>query len=238
MKFITKNAEPAILRRFREDQTLTEAEKNYSALGSYPADEMPKAQQIIKQSLLEEQGFICAYCMKRVETVRIEHWYPQNCEIDPEKGKKLSIEYPNFLGVCMGYIYIDHDNKSDPHCEANRGNILLTVDPQNQNTVSKIQFTEIGSIFSTHEQINKDLDITLNLNVGILKEKREKVWKGIENAVLIKIKRNPKINVLREELAKFKEKEDGKYREYCQVAIYYLQKELRKEERNTNKFHH
>ena len=61
-------------------------------------NELPKA--AIRQSLLEEQGGLCAYCMRRIEnnghSTRIEHWYPLSAD------KERALDYGNMLAVCHG----------------------------------------------------------------------------------------------------------------------------------------
>lgn len=56
------------------------------------------AKDDIKQALLLEQGYICAYCMRRIkkEKMTIEHYIPQAAD------EGLALEYHNMLGVCMG----------------------------------------------------------------------------------------------------------------------------------------
>lgn len=59
-------------------------------------DLLPK--QDIRQALLDEQYFLCAYCMRRIENeelhMNIEHWSPLS------KDKDNALNYRNFLAVC------------------------------------------------------------------------------------------------------------------------------------------
>ncbi len=232
MKFIDKekdNEATLILRQFKEDKNLSENEKIYPGLGSYSFNGSEKAKKIIENALYREQGGICAYCMRKLKAVRIEHWYPQNCKIDPIKGKLLSIEYANFLGVCSGYIYdkgVDGKAvKSETFCEGTpRGNTLLTVNPTNENIINQLIFTETGVISCLDDSIDKDLKTTLNLNVGLLKNFRKNEWAAVVMSISIKSKSKKKLDVLKAELAIYETKTDGVFREYCQVAIYYLKK--------------
>lgn len=49
----------------------------------------------IRDKLLKEQGHLCAYCMCRIykDTMKIEHWYPENRLTDQE-----CLDYSNMLG--------------------------------------------------------------------------------------------------------------------------------------------
>jgi|JI10StandDraft_1071094.scaffolds.fasta_scaffold70690_2 hypothetical protein len=232
MKYIEKNSEPEILKRFREDTTLNEDEKkSYNALGSYRIDGGETAKRIIEKSLLDEQGHICAYCMKSLDkSMRIEHWYPQRSPINPEQGKILSTVYSNFLGVCLNYKHLD-DPKIELHCEAKRGNTILTINPTDKGIMEKIAFTEKGFLlFKEDEIIQNDISITLNLNIELLKLERENIWKGVEKLIIIKSKTNSRIQVLKDLLHKYEIKKDGRFQPYCQVVIYFLKKAITKEE--------
>lgn len=61
-------------------------------------DLLPKEE--IRQSLLEEQHYLCAYCMKRIKNdglhTTIEHWEPLSV------NKDKALEYDNMLAVCDG----------------------------------------------------------------------------------------------------------------------------------------
>jgi hypothetical protein len=241
MKHIVKNNEPRILAKLKAEIP----NAVYADLGSYPPDEPNrelKADKIIEKSLLEEQGYICAYCMKKVDYIRIEHWYPQNSEEDLQKGQSLQLDYNNFLGVCTGYVYFSADERSEPHCEKARGNIILTISPLHINSVTQIKYTALGLIYSENSIFNNDLDKTLQLNVDILKISRKKAWEGVKIILNNKAKNKSKISVLTEQLEKWRNKKvdnnDGiaKFREYCQVVIYFLEKELKKEQKK-NRLH-
>ena len=63
--------------------------------------------QIILEHLLEEQGHLCAYCMRRIPETRklpagvsgatIEHWFPRNPESKEDHGQGL--DYKNMLRI-------------------------------------------------------------------------------------------------------------------------------------------
>jgi uncharacterized protein (TIGR02646 family) len=55
--------------------------------------------EIVHQSLLTEQGYICCYCQRRINlnNSHIEHFKPKDESCYPE----LSLEYTNFLASCQ-----------------------------------------------------------------------------------------------------------------------------------------
>ena len=84
MILIKKNSEP---------RSLTEYKKTVnSSFDNLPSN----VKNDIRESLLKEQGYICAYCMKRIESsdVKIEHYKARNSENE--------LDYKNLLAVCKG----------------------------------------------------------------------------------------------------------------------------------------
>ena len=88
---------------------LTKASKNHI---NY--DDLEKTD--IQESLLEEQGALCAYCMCRIDkdNMKIEHWNPQSI------APNLSLDYQNMLGVCKGG---EGNSKKFQHCDTKKGTL-------------------------------------------------------------------------------------------------------------------
>ena len=61
-------------------------------------DQLPK--EVIRERLLEEQHYLCAYCMRRIKNdgrnTTIEHWYPlsKDKERALDYGKKKDLSEP------------------------------------------------------------------------------------------------------------------------------------------------
>lgn len=176
MLLIYKGKEPAALTEYRAGKW-NPVEKQ-SIQPTY--DDMPtEIKDRIREKLLNEQGFLCAYCMRRmssIDEVKIEHWKPE-ADLD-EDGK---LEYGNMLGVCYGRAksmegYVGRKYET---CDQHRGSIPLTVDPRSPESVSKIEYSsKNGRITSKDPAIMHDLTDTLNLNCGaphFLPENRKEV---------------------------------------------------------------
>lgn len=114
------------------------------------------------QSLLSEQGSLCAYCMRRIteSSTTIEHWYPRN----PINGMDIGqgLDYRNMLAVCLGNRGCK--NKDHTTCDAHKGNDTIKVNPLDPNALKCIIYNYEGIISSTNPEINKDLQDTLKLN--------------------------------------------------------------------------
>jgi hypothetical protein len=63
------------------------------------------------------------------------------------------------------------------HCNAKQGDKPLKVNPadSDKNCENLIRYSNSGKIFSDDQDINNDLDVTLNLNVETLVKNRKAV---------------------------------------------------------------
>ncbi len=230
MRFIKKNLnEPTKLTVFRE-QFLKSENEGYSQF----SNEQGKTETI--EALLEEQGHLCAYCMRyiyveKAPITQIEHWEAQSNE--PIK----QLRYDNMLGVCSGKVYLDKEKDTyQLYCEDVRGNIPLTVNPLNPDIIEEIKFTQQGIVYSDNEAIHTDLDKTLKLNISPIKDNRKQIWLAVKKQ-LDKHDTPKEIEKLLH-YWQSKQPKNGKmkYKEYSQVAIYLLSKELIKANKKVNKF--
>lgn len=217
MLYIEKMREPAELR-LEKRKGLTD----YSNLSG-------QAKVAVQKALLQEQGYLCAYCMKRIDLkrVQIEHYIPQHPE-DGDYDPALTIDYHNMLAVCSG------GNKSagtfkNLTCDQHRGNTPLTVDPLDRASIDKIQYKSDGTIFSEDAAIQRDLDITLNLNctASYLKQNRKAALDQVKKKIQSSY---PDHRATKDQLKKmllhFQEKQDGSYTEFAGVIIWYLKKQI------------
>lgn len=235
MLFIAKKPPPGELETFKRNQRKAGVEPRY-------ADLRGDDKIALQEALLAEQGYLCAYCMKRIEmhNIRIEHWKAQSAD---KTDHSHELDYDNLLGVCEGKIDFTPNSKNPDqlknHCETHRNNIALTVHPTDARLVDQIKFTENGIISSDNSDIEKDLDKTLNLNIQTLKRNRANVWEGVKSGLNLLSRNNPKkqwskADVTRQ-LEKFSEKHPDKnghikykYREYCGIVQYLLKKRLKR----------
>jgi len=182
----------------------------------------------ILKDLLEEQGYICAYCMRKISlaTATIEHIIGQNY-IDDNKnavGKIEDTNYENMLAVCYGNFC-----KSETHCDSSRSKYqkkrpLLNISPLNKRQMNAIKFSQSGVIYyeniDDESEINFDLNEVLNLNCQNIKNERKKLIKIIKS-LLIKHKFDKKF--AKKELEYWEERNSA-YKAYCQVVIFELRK--------------
>jgi len=176
----------------------------------------------IQKSLCEEQGFICAYCMQRIEPngqqMKIEHWITQ------ATSKKDSVDYSNMLGCCLGQY------KDVSHCDTYRGHLKkekqqLKYNPANSqhHSLLGIGYKPDGKIFSSDEEFNSQLSDVLNLNDDkYLCEKRKKIISGIVETIQKLKSANIPYDIANMITNWKKKDDDGKYKEFYGVAVYFL----------------
>lgn len=153
--------------------------------------------QLINQ-LMQEQGHLCAYCMRRIPDtrdveqgvsdpleVKIEHW---NARSSSTCGAYGALEYTNMLAVCSGNQNGPSHKKSKLTCDAKRGNRTLTVNPLDSSTLVTISYKEDGTIQSSDKVIDEDLNVGLNLNcmkdAALLPLDRKKALDAIQEEVM------------------------------------------------------
>lgn len=91
MIVIKKGREPSKLLEYRRQE--------FASYAGMPAD----IKQDVIRHLLSEQGYICAYCMKRIGTgygkhrATIEHLIPQAISTEAQR-----LNYHNMVAVCWG----------------------------------------------------------------------------------------------------------------------------------------
>lgn len=214
---IIKGKEPAEFARIRADLRSTpDATVSYSSLHGDQRREL-------LEPLLEEQGYLCAYCMCRIGTKdnpgTIEHLFPQHPALGPGDDEP-SLSYANMVAVC--------DGREGLTCDKHRGNTPMTVDPTRPHTLASITYRRSGEIDAGDEAVRHDLQETLGLNDSrtYLCASRAEVMKQIERIVAQKIhdrkiegNREAKRKLCMKVLDRY-ENESGIKKEYLGVMLY------------------
>lgn len=219
MKHIIKKSsnEPISLKEYRE----TTENATYSGFGD--------REQLLKVALRDEQGHLCAYCMTRIGKeiaksnrviVKAEHYLSQ------DKRPDQDLNYENMLGVCSGNIF------GKAHCDVNKKEELLEILNQLKKQIeSLITYNSNGNIIpiKADEKIKSDLKL-LNLNTQKIVEAR----RGVIDLALELMKEKYPLKqwtkkLIQKEIDEWKSKnKKGQYRTFCQIAIWFLEKEKKK----------
>lgn len=176
----------------------------------------------VKEELLQEQGYLCAYCMCRIqqENSTIEHYRPISVD------SALDLEYSNMLAVCPGGAGSTFKNQT---CDERRGNTALTVNPLKPMTLSGISYQADGRIVSSQPQVQADFDNVLNLNLDTLKENRIYALNALKKKLYADFKkRGASRAAIESYLLQLQHKDKrGKYLPYMGILVAYLEKRLR-----------
>lgn len=185
-------------------------------------DNLPSdVKQEIRNSLLKEQGYICAYCMKRINNendTKIEHYIPRNSEND--------LDYLNLLAVCYGN---EGFSKEIQTCDTRKANLEIKIDPQDEVAMNTISYTSLGIIKSRNLRYENDINNILNLNcpIGYLKSNRKAALDGLKEVLHKK-----KVSLKKEHFKRIyenyiKEKElNGRHTEYVGILLWYLKRKI------------
>lgn len=213
MIYIQKGNEPVSLTEYKKQQ--------YAYFDGCNKDD-------IRERLLQEQGCLCAYCMRRIDKdhMKIEHWYPED-----KLSELAKLDFKNMLGACPGHVEGQKGNEDT--CDTHKGNKIITVDPRDIRTLDEIKYrSKSGEIYSDNVAIQEDLDQTLNLNSSghyLPQNRKEKL-----NSVINELERKMPNGIWsKEKLEAFiaeysKPDADGRKKEYLGIVIWYLNKKLKR----------
>ena len=177
----------------------------------------------LRQTLLEEQGHLCAYCMKKLdknEDVKIEHFEARTPDNE--------LQYRNLLAVCKGN---EGQRPELQTCDTRKGNAVLRISPLNQQHMQTIYYSNNGKIHSSNPEMDDDINSVLNLNCpqGALVKARERalktLQKGIEKELRNKTDRTAKIRYFQTLQRKFNAANTYQT-EYVGIVRWYIDKKL------------
>ena len=171
----------------------------------------------LKNSLISEQGHICCYCCKPIDTKNshIEHIRPK----ERNEYRAISLEYENLLASCQGY----HDREENcGHSKDNAFNEELFVSPLEENCESLFEFSDRGKIKAVdgNERAGYTIEL-LNLDTEQLNAARtEAMW--VSGAM---------DELTEDECQKLLDKfenvdERGRYAGFSDAIVYQLKKQL------------
>lgn len=185
---------------------------------------------LLRLSLIQEQGYTCAYCTQRIKddplNTKIEHWKTResyNRDSEPEG----TLDYDNLFAVCKG------NANGILHCDSSRPkNSVLLVKPTDKNFIQQISYLRNGKIESKNAVIYKDLDDSkhLNLNIQLIQDNRKKALNDIQKAFDTRCKGksfNDSEKIKKAIVQQFISLKQEKYFEpYSQIVAFFYRKYL------------
>jgi uncharacterized protein (TIGR02646 family) len=176
-----------------------------------------ETKEAVRNALLDEQGHLCCYCLRRINKLEIEHIQSQKNY--PEKD----LEYTNLIASCVR----DASQDKILHCNAAKGSTEIVLNPTDENLMKSTYFTADGYVHTKQTELQQELDIVLNLNNYRLTQERKNLYQLVFDEIhrLFPNKTVSKA-FLEKRIKDFSEKKNEKYEQHCQVAIYFLAKKL------------
>ena len=160
------------------------------------------------------------------DDMKVEHRVSQ--QDSESKAQKLDITHSNMFGCCTGG---KGKTRKFQTCDTRKREDAIALDPTNEQHIKTINYGTDGEIVSTDADFDKDLNDTLNLNEKDLKLRREAIFQSVSKKTTRDLKtlmdRKAKNEYLNKQISWWLEPKDGKYKEYCMVAVVYLQNRLR-----------
>ena len=188
-----------------------------------------KTKDELRKSLVEEQGYICCYCLKRIPEnkadlhhTKIEHF---KCQ---ENHSTLDLEYSNLHLACKGNQGQSEKNQTCDTAKANKE--ILSFSLINDSLKGNIHYAKDGAIFSQQENIEKEINEILQLNSDQnIKKTRASILKGVSESIrILQSKGKLTKNALERQLQNWQNRYDNKHRPFFPVAVQYLEKKIEK----------
>lgn len=181
-----------------------------------------EAKSELRQSLLQEQGYLCAYCMRRIpvkdynsnETTRIDHI------LSREKHPEYKLDYHNMVICCPGAI----DNNF--HCDKQKGENDITFNLFDDHFFTTLSYgSKSGEIKSSVSAYDQQINKQLNLNNRLLKRNRQNALLGV---IKYLNRYGWTISNINQQIKIWDNKDtEGYYKEYNSIILWYLRKKLK-----------
>lgn len=185
----------------------------------------------LRESLLKEQGYVCAYCMRRIpvrdkdekgtpfqEDSRIEHI---KCR---DRYPELQLDYSNMVICCPGAVTMDY------HCDRKKENTDITFDMFSQAFIETLSYSsKDGTIKSSNADYDNQINEVLNLNNKRLKANRLSVLREVIDVMGKKSRNNWNKSLISRSLMVWDSKDkDGRLHPYSGIVVWFLKRVLKR----------
>ncbi|WP_318507171.1 retron system putative HNH endonuclease [Bacillus sp. T3] len=168
MKHIEKKPSPSAFEHWK---------KSAGGSASYPTIP-PAIKNIVRESLLDEQYWLCCYCGLSLtrNNIHIEHFRPQS------KFRSLQLDYRNLHASCMGKL-VHHDKEVSDFCGHSKKDWFdpdLMVSPLDPNCESYFEYGFDGTVIgANHNRAAEETIHRLGLNTYLPIKQREEAINAI-----------------------------------------------------------
>ncbi len=177
----------------------------------------------LRAALLEEQGNICAFCMRRIPLTKRDPTENETSKIAHLETRANNParwgDYTNLVVCCPGNI------NGEAHCDKSQDSTNVTLplfNIQLQNSISYGSHT--GEIKSNNSSWSDEIIQVICLNNELLKANRRETLDGIRQVLE---KKKWTRAAIQEKFDQWSQKDaEGNYKPYCGIVIWYLKKKL------------
>lgn len=166
--------------------------------------------QTVKLSLLEDQGWICCYCNKRIsERHHVEHLIPRSGN-GAYPGH--DIDYANLLACCLQA----RGRKEERTCGDRKGSHSIPITPLQPECETRFLYLLSGRVSpaATGDAEAETTIAILGLNTANLRKQREGVLQGLQE--ILEQADDEELRHIRDSYSQ--RDENGRWEEFC-IAI-------------------
>lgn len=245
---IEKLPEPQALLDYKKEKTDMEESPTYEGFTVYgqerdetgnriPRNETPFYK--LREQLLKEQKYVCAYCGQKVLMVenehgkaqmKTEHFVPQDGTVEND------LKYQNLLSCCLG----NDNRKGENHCDSMKGDrpLLSITNPSTWSFRDKDILYSVKNesqevlLFSSNGAKDKGLTGRtkgcLNLNHDLLKTDRFSIFKNVIKKQLGEDKSKWEPNQVEDLILKYADTSDGHHKKFKDFVLWLLEDWIKK----------
>lgn len=228
VKRIIKNDSPEWFEEWKENfEKENDRKPHYKGDFSTGSRNSARRRRKLREELLKEQGYICCYCMKRIDldSSHNEHFWPK------DDFEDMDMDYQNLFASCQGDEIFDEDK----HCGHRKKDWWedSMISPTNPDVEKMFRYSASGEVHSVSEREESEIidqmisEFGLN-NYALIRNRKE----AIEASELCdkEVSEDEQQDYSDEEIRKFIEfysdKHEGRYVPYCQAIVDSLERLL------------
>ncbi|MCM1256543.1 MAG: TIGR02646 family protein [Roseburia sp.] len=214
MKKINKEDPPEWFEKWKQDYKNTYGkEPHYKSDFSTDDEDGKMRRQQLREHLIEEQGHICCYCMKKIfqNNSHIEHFWPKASF--PQKD----LEYNNMLASCNG----DGTISLDEHCGHKKEDWWKEnmVSPTEAEVENMFQYSVDGKIHSLPRKITTNIAQEMISHMGLDSFHLERNRRNAIESSEVFDEEEYSNEDIRDFINFYSNKDNGMYVPYCMAIV-------------------
>jgi len=175
----------------------------------------------IRRALGRDQGWLCCYCMQRIEDdrndVKVEHRRSQS------DFPSLQLEWKNMLVACRGG---EGKPPVEQHCDTRKGSRSISLDPSTPDIEDQVRYSTDGRVLGDNQRRDDELNKVLGLNQAFLCNNRKATLDGFIEALSRRNSHTWSVKMLQNEIRALETPTKGRLTPYLGVVVWWIRKKL------------